>query len=87
MTGKAGQAAGKSTGAAAGMAAGNAKKAGLWTTVSAVLWGFLGVRRNADYQKDIERLNPLHLMAVGVALAFVFVLGLIALAKWAVTVA
>lgn len=51
-----------------------------------MLWGFLGVRRNADYQKDIERLNPLHIIAVGVVLAFLFVLALIALANWAVKI-
>jgi uncharacterized membrane protein YidH (DUF202 family) len=65
----------------------NQRRAGLWTTVSAVLWGFLGVRRRSDYQKDIERLNPLHLIAVGVVVALVFVLGLMALANWAVSVA
>lgn len=51
-------------------------------TVKAVAWGFLGVRRNADYQKDIARLNPLHLIAVGVGMAFLFVLGLIVLVNW-----
>ncbi|MDO8888575.1 MAG: DUF2970 domain-containing protein [Hydrogenophaga sp.] len=51
-------------------------------TVKAVLWGFLGVRRNADYQNDIARLNPLHLMAVGVGMAFLFVLALILLVNW-----
>lgn len=51
-------------------------------TVKAVLWGFLGVRRNADYQSDIARLNPLHLMAVGVGMAFLFVLALILLVNW-----
>lgn len=66
------------------MTAPHHRKGGLWATVTAVLWGFLGVRRNADYQKDIERLNPLHLIAVGVVLAFLFVLVLIALANWAV---
>jgi hypothetical protein len=69
------------------MTAPHKRKAGFWVTVSAVLWGFLGVRRKSDYHKDIERLNPLHLIAVGVGLAFLFVLGLIALAKWAVQVA
>mgnify|MGYP006083989643 CR=1 FL=1 len=51
-------------------------------TVKAVLWGFLGVRRNADYQNDIAKLNPLHLMAVGVGMAFLFVLVLILLVNW-----
>ncbi|WP_332744052.1 DUF2970 domain-containing protein [Hydrogenophaga sp.] len=53
-------------------------------TVKAVLWGFLGVRRNADYQNDIAKLNPLHLIAVGVGMAFLFVLALILLVNWVV---
>lgn len=51
-------------------------------TVRAVLWGFLGVRRNADFQNDIAKLNPLHLIAVGVGMAFLFVLSLILLVNW-----
>lgn len=60
------------------------RKASLLTTVVAVLWAFLGVRRNSDYQRDIHRLNPLHLMAVGVVLALLFVLGLVVLVNWVV---
>lgn len=58
------------------------RKGSLVGTVKAVLWGFLGVRRNADYQDDIARLNPLHIIAVGVFIAFLFVLGLIFLVNW-----
>ncbi len=58
------------------------RKGTLVGTVKAVLWGFLGVRRNADYQSDIARLNPLHLIAVGVGMAFLFVLALILLVNW-----
>ncbi len=54
----------------------------LWATVKAVLWGFLGVRRRSDFQDDVARLNPLHLMAVGVAMALLFVFGLILLVNW-----
>jgi amino acid transporter len=61
------------------------RKASLWATLSAVLWAFLGVRRKSDYQQDIERLNPLHLMAVGIVMALLFVLGLIFLVNWVVT--
>lgn len=56
----------------------------LFATFQAVLWAFLGVRRNSDYQKDIDRLNPLHLMAMGVFLALVFVGGLVLLVNWVV---
>jgi uncharacterized membrane protein YidH (DUF202 family) len=54
-------------------------------TLRAVLWAFLGVRRKSDYQQDIERLNPLHLMAVGVVVALLFVFGLMFLVNWVVT--
>ncbi len=55
----------------------------LWPTVRAVLWGFLGVRRGSDHQHDIHQLRPLPLLVVGVLLALLFVLGLMALAHWA----
>lgn len=58
------------------------RKGSIIGTVKAVLWGFLGVRRNADYQNDIAKLNPLHLIAVGLGMALLFVLGLILLVNW-----
>ncbi|HAJ14155.1 MAG: DUF2970 domain-containing protein [Hydrogenophaga sp.] len=57
-------------------------KGSILATVRAVLWGFLGIRRNADYQKDIARLNPLHVLAVGAALGLAFVLVLILIVLW-----
>lgn len=53
-------------------------------TIQAVLWSFLGVRKNAEYQKDTERLNPFLLIAVGLVVALLFVLGLMALVNWVV---
>lgn len=53
-------------------------------TIQAVLWSFLGVRKNAEYQKDTERLNPFLLIAVGLVIALIFVLGLMALVNWVV---
>lgn len=58
------------------------RKGHLLGTVKAVLWGFLGVRRQNDYQEDIAKLHPLHIMAVGVVMAFLFVLGLMFLVNW-----
>jgi len=60
------------------------RKGSILGTVRAVLWGFLGVRRNADYQDDIAKLNPLHLIAVGLGMVALFVLGLILLVNWVV---
>lgn len=61
------------------------KRKGSWSsTVIAVLWAFLGVRRQSDYQNDIGKLNPLHLALVGIVATFLFVGGLMLLAHWAV---
>jgi amino acid transporter len=60
------------------------RKGSLIRTIQAVLWSFIGVRKNADYQKDIEKLNPFHILGVGIAAALLFVLGLIALVNWVV---
>ncbi|MDI9234949.1 DUF2970 domain-containing protein [Limnohabitans lacus] len=60
------------------------RQGSLIRTVQAVLWSFIGIRKNADYQKDIEKLNPFHILGVGIAAALLFVLGLIALVNWVV---
>lgn len=60
------------------------RRGSLFDTVKAVLWGFLGVRRKADFQDDIAKLNPIHLMVVGVVLAFLFVAGLMLIVNWVV---
>jgi hypothetical protein len=60
------------------------RKGSVLGTVKAVLWGFLGVRRNADFQKDIASLNPIHIIVVGVVMAMLLVLGLVALVHWVV---
>jgi hypothetical protein len=60
------------------------RKGSLVGTVKAVLWGFLGVRRQSDYQDDVAKLNPLHIMAVGVLMAVVFVLVLVFIVNWVV---
>ena len=46
-------------------------------TVQAVLWSFLGIRKRSEFEKDVKSLNPVVILAVGVAMAMVFVLSLI----------
>jgi Protein of unknown function (DUF2970) len=50
-------------------------------TIRAVLWSFLGVRKGAGFQEDIAALTPVHILSVGIALCFLFVLGLILLVQ------
>ena len=59
-------------------------KASLMRTVKAVLWSFIGLRSRDEYNKDMTQLNPIHLIAVGLVLAVLFVLGLLALVNWVV---
>jgi len=60
------------------------QKASLWRTVKAVAWSFVGLRKNSEYQKDLAQVNPFHVIAVGIAAAVIFVLGLVALVNWVV---
>ena len=48
----------------------------------AVFWSFLGVRRRADYESDTQKLKPQHVIAAGLASAFLFVLALLGIVKF-----
>jgi hypothetical protein len=56
----------------------------LWHTLKAVAWSFLGVRKNSEFQEDIGRLNPFHIIAVGIVGALLFVVSLMLLVNWVV---
>lgn len=51
-------------------------------TMKAVAWGMLGIRKGKGHQEDFSRLNPLHLILAGLLATAVFVLALIAAARW-----
>ena len=53
-------------------------------TFKAVAWSFFGVRKGAEYEKDVAQLNPLHVIVAGVVAAALFVGGLAVLVKWVV---
>lgn len=61
-----------------------ARKGSFRRTFAAVAWSFFGVRKNAEYEKDVAHLNPVHVIVAGVVAAALFVLGLWALVKWVV---
>jgi hypothetical protein len=62
-----------------------ARKGSLAQTFKAVAWSFFGVRQRSEYEKDVTRLNPLHVIIAGVVTAAVFVLVLVMLVKWVVS--
>jgi hypothetical protein len=61
-----------------------ARKGSLRQTVLAVAWSFLGIRRRADYAKDVAHLNPIHVVIAGVIGAALFVLVLVLLVRWVI---
>ncbi len=66
------------------MSSAQASKGSFWATVKAVAWSFLGVRKSSDFQDDIGRLKPYHIIAVGLIGGILLVVSLIALVNWIV---
>ena len=60
------------------------RKGSLFRTVKAVMWSFVGLRARGDYEQDVARLNPVHIIVVGLVGVFIFVGSLILLATWVV---
>ncbi len=50
----------------------------LLETFKAVFWSFFGVRKRAHYESDARKLNPVHVVVVGVICTIGFVLALYA---------
>ncbi|MDB5912856.1 MAG: hypothetical protein JWP22_1531 [Ramlibacter sp.] len=56
----------------------------LLRTVKTVLWSFLGIRKKSEYEQDLGRANPFHVIAVALVLVALFVVGLIGFVHWIV---
>jgi len=53
-------------------------------TIKAVAWSFVGIRKNSEYQEDLRKLNPFHIIAVALVGVALFVGGLVLLVNWVV---
>ena len=60
------------------------RKGSLLRTVRAVAWSLIGLRKGSEYQQDVEKINPLHIIAVGLVAIFLLVMALIAVVNWVV---
>lgn len=60
------------------------RKGSLLRTVRAVAWSLIGLRKGSEYAQDVEKLNPIHIIVVGLVAVFSLVLALIALVNWIV---
>jgi hypothetical protein len=61
-----------------------ARPASFLQTMRAVAWSFLGIRKRAGFEQDLQRLNPKHVVIAGVLGAAVFVAVLLVLVSWVV---
>ena len=53
-------------------------------TVKTVLWSFIGIRKKSEYEEDLGKANPFHIITVALVAVALFVGGLIALVNWIV---
>ena len=53
-------------------------------SVKVVAWSFVGIRSKQGYQDDLSRVNPLHVVLVGLVSVLLIVVGLIGLVNWVV---
>jgi hypothetical protein len=58
------------------------RKGSLLSTFKAVAWSFFGVRKSADYERDVSQLNPVHVILAGLVAAGLFIAGLLLLVNW-----
>lgn len=61
-----------------------ARKGSFMQTVKAVAWSFFGVRKGEDHQRDLEHINPVHVIVAGVLGGLLFVLALVVVVQWVV---
>ncbi len=53
-------------------------------TVKTVAWSFIGIRKNSEYQQDLGKANPFHIIAVALVGVALFVGSLVLLVNWVV---
>jgi len=55
-------------------------------TVKLVAWSFIGLRVSTDAEQGVKKINPLHVIAVGLVLVFMFVGALVLFVNWVVPI-
>jgi hypothetical protein len=60
------------------------QRASLLRTVKAVAWAFLGIRKKSEFQDDMGKINPVHIVVVALLGVALFVGSLVLLVKWIV---
>jgi hypothetical protein len=53
-------------------------------SVKLVAWSFLGIRSRDGYQRDLAKVNPLHVVLAGLVGVVILVASLVGLVRWVV---
>ena len=60
------------------------RKPSFWRTLRVIGWGFLGVRKNSEYQRDLAHINAVHVIVAGLIGAVLLVVLLLLIVNWVV---
>jgi hypothetical protein len=63
---------------------GEGKSGSLLRSVKLVAWSMLGIRSRKGYQEDLAKVNPVHVLLVGLVSVLLLVVALIGLVNWVV---
>ena len=58
------------------------RKGSFLQTLKAVAWSFFGVRKSGEFEKDVDQLNPVHVVVAGVIGAIALIVALLLLVNW-----
>jgi len=61
-----------------------AARASFLRSIKLVAWSFMGIRANKEYQADLAKVNPLHVVVVGIVGVLLLVVLLMVLVNWVV---
>lgn len=65
-----------------GLKAASRRKLSFFQTMRAVAWSFFGVRKSVDLEKDVNQLNPVHVVIAGVLGALMLIAVLAVVVNW-----
>lgn len=60
------------------------RKGSFARTAQAVAWSFFGVRKSVEYERDVNEINPVHVVIAGVAGVLLFIGVLLVLVRWVI---
>ena len=63
---------------------GDEKSGSLLRSMKLVAWSMLGIRSRKGYQDDLAKVNPVHVLLVGLVSVLLLVVALIGLVNWVV---